>query len=150
MTWTATNRDKHINETSKQTSYNNPFKLSCKNMQGMLCNWKICFNVINIRTYDKFCVLWTKLVQLYNNRPVLTSQFDVSKLQKQLQSVIRIHLDHSAKFGPLPRNVCVTVGHNVAFNSMNRESDIKCIKSRQTRNWSIKTNLCQQSLQVFV
>ena len=98
----------------------------------------------------KFNVLWAKLVQLYNNRLVLTSQFDVSKLQKQHPSVIRIHLDQSAKLGPLPWNVCMTVNHNVAFNSMNHESDTKCIKSRQTLKWSIETNLCQQSLQIFV
>ena len=47
----ATNRDKHINEESKQTFAYNPFKISCKCPQGMLSNWKICFNVINIRTY---------------------------------------------------------------------------------------------------
>ena len=118
---------------------------------------KVCFAigrfVSMLSIYElmtKFGVLWTKLVQLYSNRPVLTSQFDVSKLLKQLRSVIRIHLDHSAKFGPLPWNVCVTVGHNVAFNSMNREVDTKCIKSRQTRKRSIETNLCQQSFQTVI
>ena len=53
-------------------------------------------------------------------RSVLTSQFDVSKLQKLLPSVIQLYLDQSANFGPLPLNVCVTVDHNVAFNRINR------------------------------
>ena len=35
-------------------------------------------------------------MKLYKEQPVLTSQFDVSKLQKQLQSVMQIHLDQSA------------------------------------------------------
>ena len=48
----ATNRDKDINEASKQTFANNLFKMSCKNTQGMLANWKICFNVTNLRTYN--------------------------------------------------------------------------------------------------
>ena len=43
--------------------------------------------------------VWAKLVQLYSKQPV---QFDVSKLQKQFRSVIRIPLDQSAKFGLLP------------------------------------------------
>ena len=71
-------------------------------------------------------------MQLYSNRPLLTSQIDVSKQQKQLRSVIRIYLDQSANFGPLPLIVWVTVSHNVAFNNINRESGTKCNKSRQT------------------
>ena len=50
--WNATNRDKHINEASKQTFASNLFKISCKYMESMLCNWKICFNVINIQTWQ--------------------------------------------------------------------------------------------------
>ena len=46
-------------------------------------------------------VLRVKLVQRYSNRPVLTSQFDVSKLQKHFRSVIQIPLDQSAKFDRL-------------------------------------------------
>ena len=53
VTQNATNRDKHINEASKQTFANNLFKMSCKYTQGMLSNWKICFNVLYLRTYDK-------------------------------------------------------------------------------------------------
>ena len=70
-------------------------------------------------------------MQLNNNRPGLTSQFHVSKLQKQPQGVIQNHLDQSAIVGPLPLNVCVTLSHHVAFNSKNRESDTKCNKSNR-------------------
>ena len=59
-------------------------------------------------------------MKLFRERSALTSQFDVSKLQKQLRGVIQIHLDQSASFGPLPLNVCVTVNYNVAFNDINR------------------------------
>ena len=52
VTQHATNRDKHINEESKQIFANNLFKISCKYTQYMLFNWKICFNVFNIQTYD--------------------------------------------------------------------------------------------------
>ena len=50
----------------------------------------------------KFCVFWVKSLKLYSKRPVLTSQFDVSILQKQLRGVVPIHLDQSAHFGLLP------------------------------------------------
>ena len=53
VTQIATNRDKHINEASKQIFANNLFKVSSKYTQGMLSNWKIRFNVMNIRTYDE-------------------------------------------------------------------------------------------------
>ena len=61
---------------------------------------KVCFAmgriVSMLSIYElmtKFYVLWAKLVQLYSNRPVLTSQFDVSKLQQHFKSVIQIHSD---------------------------------------------------------
>ena len=58
VTRNATNRDKRTNEASKQTFANNLFKMSCKYMQSMLSNWKICLNIINIRAYDEsFCNL---------------------------------------------------------------------------------------------
>ena len=50
VTRNTTNRDKHINEASKQAFANNLFELSCKYTQDMLFKWKICFNVFNIRT----------------------------------------------------------------------------------------------------
>ena len=50
VTRNTTNRDKHINEASKQAFANNLFELSWKYTQIMLFKWKICFNVFNIRT----------------------------------------------------------------------------------------------------
>ena len=58
-------------------------------------------------------------MKLYKEKPVLTSHFDVSKQQKQLQSVIQDHLDQSPHFGPFQVSVCKTVSHNVAFNNIN-------------------------------
>ena len=49
----AKNRNKHINEASKQTFANILFKILCTNMQNMLSDWKICLKIINISTYDK-------------------------------------------------------------------------------------------------
>ena len=54
VTVNDTNRDKHINEASTQTFAYYVFKISCKYTPGMLSNWKICFNVLIIRTYDAF------------------------------------------------------------------------------------------------
>ena len=48
-------------------------------------------------------------MKLFRECSALTSQFDVSQLQKQLRGVIQIHLDQCANFGLLPLNVCVTV-----------------------------------------
>ena len=59
-------------------------------------------------------------MKMYKERTVLTSQFDVNKLQKQLRTAIQIHLNQSANFGRLLSNVCVTVSHNVAFDSIKR------------------------------
>ena len=50
VTRNTTNRDKHINEASKQAFANTLFKLSCKYTQDMLSKWKICSNVFNKRT----------------------------------------------------------------------------------------------------
>ena len=79
----------------------------------MLSNWKICFNVFNIRTEDEIFLIRMQLMKLYKERPELTSQFDVSKLQKQPSSVIQVHLDQSANFGSLNLNVCVTVSSSI-------------------------------------
>ena len=57
--------------------------------------------------------------KLFEERPVLTFQFDVSKLQKQLRSVKQTHLDQSANFGSLPSNVCVTISGKTVINSKN-------------------------------
>ena len=56
---------------------------------------------------------------MYEERAVLTSQFAVRDLQKQLRSVMQTHLDQSANFGPLPLYVYVTASRNVSFNSIN-------------------------------
>ena len=77
----------------------------------MLSNWKICFNVFNIQNYDKVLCRLNEVMKLCGERPVLTFQFDVSTLQKQLRSVIQIHLDHSANLGSFLLNVCVTISH---------------------------------------
>ena len=82
MSQNATNRDKHKNETSKQFLANNLFKISCKYTQDMLSNLKICFNVFNIRTYGELLCNLAKLMKLQKERPLLTSQFDVSKTIK--------------------------------------------------------------------
>ena len=62
--------------------------------QGMLSNWKICFNVFNIQTYDELLCLLKNRIKLFRERLLLTSQFDVSKQHKQLGRVIQIHFDH--------------------------------------------------------
>ena len=49
----AKNRDKHINEASKQTFANNLVKISCKHKQGMLSNRKFCFIAFNSKTYHE-------------------------------------------------------------------------------------------------
>ena len=59
--------------------------------------------------YEPMTKIWRnliKIMKLYKKRPVLTPQFDVNKLQKQLRSVIQTHLDQSANFGPLSTNAC--------------------------------------------
>ena len=50
---------------------------------------------------------------MYKKRVVLTAQFAVKELQKQLRSVMQTHLDRSANLGPLSLNVCMTVGHSI-------------------------------------
>ena len=64
-------------------------------------------SIYELRT--SFCIILAKLLKVNKKRPALTSQFDVSKLQKQLRSVMQIHLDQCANFGPLSINACVRV-----------------------------------------
>ena len=52
-------------------------------------------------------------MKLYGERPILTSQFDVSKLQIQPSSVIQVHLDQFPNFGPLSLNVGMTVTSSI-------------------------------------
>ena len=82
VTKIATNRDKHIMETSKRSFANNPFKIPRKYTQGMFSNWKICFNIFNLRTYGELLCNLAKLMKLQKERPLLTSQIDVSKTIK--------------------------------------------------------------------
>ena len=56
-------------------------------------------------------------MKLCGERPVLTFRFDVSTVQKQLRSVIQIHLDHSANLGSFLLNVCVTINHINKFET---------------------------------
>ena len=56
VTRNATNQDKHINEASKETFANNLCKTSCKYTQGMLSNWKISLNTLNIQNMTNICV----------------------------------------------------------------------------------------------
>ena len=56
-------------------------------------------------------------MKLYRERPVLTSQIDVSKLQKQLGIVIKIHFDQSAIFGPLSLGLVCTVHKIVSLRA---------------------------------
>ena len=83
------------------------------------------FSIYEMTNFDVICV---KIMILHCKPLALTSQFDVSKLQKQIQSVIQTHLDQSANFCPLMLTVCVTVSHNVAFNSINH---LKCHEMQQ-------------------
>ena len=108
VTRNATNWNNYINEASKPKFANIFFKLYNTR--------KVCFSmgrfvslssIYKLKT--KFFLIWIKLMKLYGERPILTSQFDVSKLQKQPSSVIQVHLDQSANFGLLNLNVCVTV-----------------------------------------
>ena len=86
----------------------------------MLYTRKLCFpigrfvsmsSIYELKT--KFCLIRMQLMKLYKERPELTSQFDVSKMQKQPSSVIQVHLDQFANFGPLTLNVCVTVSSSI-------------------------------------
>ena len=54
VTPNATNRDKYINEASKQIFAKSLIKISCNYTQDMPSILKICFYVFNIRTFDEF------------------------------------------------------------------------------------------------
>ena len=75
VTQNALNRDKHINEASKQTFANNLFWIICKCMQGMVFNRNICGNAFNLRNYDEFVCILSKINETvqkvtYTNVPV--------------------------------------------------------------------------------
>ena len=48
VTQTATNRNRHVNEASKQTLANNVFKVSREYTQGKFSNRNICFGCTNL------------------------------------------------------------------------------------------------------
>ena len=86
----------------------------------MLYTRKLCFPIGRFVSMSSIYELKTKiflirmqLMKLYKERPELTSQFDVSKVQKQPSSVMQVHLDQCASFGPLNLNVCVTVSSSI-------------------------------------
>ena len=78
-----------------------------------------------------FCVIWVKLMKLYCKRPALTSQFDVSKLQNQLQSVqfrIVSKLQNVIQFRPVCR---------IWFSTHKGNHDSKpqrCVQQHKTLN----------------
>ena len=103
----------YINEASKPNFANIFFKLSYHTR-------KVCFSMgrfVSLYSINEImtnCFVISKIIRkLFKERPVLIFQFDVSKLQKQLWSVIRNHLDQSAIFAPLTINVCNTVSRSI-------------------------------------
>ena len=80
----ATNRSNYINEAWKPNFANIFFKLSYNTP-------KVCFlmgRFVSLSSINKImtnCFVTSEVIRkLFRKQPVLTSQFDVSKLQKQL------------------------------------------------------------------
>ena len=84
-------------------------------------------------------------MKLYKKRPVLTPQFDVNKLQKQLRSVIQTHLDQSANFGPLSTNACDSKPQHKSLKVTRNATNWK-----QLHNWTIETKFCEYFLQIII
>ena len=61
----------------------------------MRSNWLICFNIFNIRSDEESLCNLRKInhTAMETTCTTVTFQFNVSKQQKQLQSVIQIELD---------------------------------------------------------
>ena len=57
VTRNATTGHKHMNEAYKQVFTNKLLKKLSKYTLGMFSNRKICFNALNIRHCDEFCVV---------------------------------------------------------------------------------------------
>ena len=108
-------------------------------------DWKICFNIFKIRTYDENLRNLIKIMKLYKKRPVLTPQFDVNKLQKQLRSVIQTHLDQSANFGPLSTNACDSKPQHKSLKVTRNATNWK-----QLHKWTIETKFCEYFLQISI
>ena len=109
---------KDINEASKQTFANNLFKMSCENTQRMFSNWKICFNVNNIRTYDELLCKLNEIIKTVNATTDTNFSIWCQQTTKTTSKSNTVSLDQSANFGLLTSLVCVTVSHNVAFKSI--------------------------------
>ena len=120
VTWNATNRCKHKMKHPNKLlpTISSKFPVNTRRVCFPIESFVSMASIYEFMT--KFCVVWAKLMKLFSQQPLLTSQFDMSNIQKQVRSVIRNHLDQCANFGPLPINVCVTVNHNVLFYSINR------------------------------
>ena len=84
-------------------------------------------------------------MKLYKKRPVLTPQFDVNKLQKQLRSVIQTHLDQSANFGPLSTNACDSKPQHKSLKVTRNATNWK-----QLHKWTIETKFCEYILQIII
>ena len=85
VTRNATNRNKHLNEASKQT-------LPTISSKSYVITRKVCFPIGRIvamsSIYDgvtKSFALCKNVMKLFRKRQVLTSQFDVSKPQKPFE-----------------------------------------------------------------
>ena len=71
-------------EASEQSFANNLIKISCKHTQSSFSNRKILFKISIYELMTKCCATWEKTKKMFKERPVLTSQFHASNLQKQL------------------------------------------------------------------
>ena len=113
VTRNAANWNNYINEASKPIFANIFFKLSynTRKVWFSMGRFVSLYSIYEVKT--KFFLIWIKLMKLYGERPILTSQFDVSKLEKQPSSVVQTHLDQFPSFGLLSLNVCVTVTSSI-------------------------------------
>ena len=84
-------------------------------------------------------------MKLYKKRPVLTPQFDVNKLQKQLRSVLQTHLDQSANFGPLSTNACDSKPQHKSLKVTRNATNWK-----QLHKWTIETKICEYFFQIIM
>ena len=87
----------------------------------MLFNEKTCFIVFNKRNYDDmFCNF-----RNYKETVQRTTCTNLSIwCQQTKKTTLKCNADsfgQSANFGSLRLNACVTVSHNIPFNSINRE-----------------------------
>ena len=108
------NKLKQIHTRSIELNFANIFFKLSNNTR------KVCFSMgrfvslSSINEYMTNCFVTSEDIRkLFKERSALSSQFDASKLHKQLWVVIQTDLDQSAKFGPLPLDVCMRVSHSI-------------------------------------